>query len=111
MFVVFYFIVLMSYRAISRNELRLNASNDIRLYISNGTFDWKVTAMAANWLIMAFSIGQTAFFLYRVFPETTEMFLFAIFLIFGEFFIVILFLSILLFVVFELLTLFWKQFN
>ena len=93
MFVVFYFIVLMSYRAISRNELRLNASNDIRLYVANGTFDWKVTAMAANWLIMAFSIGQTAFFLYRVFPETTETFLFAIFLIFGEFLIMFLFLS------------------
>lgn len=91
MFIFFYFIVLLTYRIINRNELRTKASNDIRLYITNGTFDWKITAMAANFYIMAFSVGQTAFFLSRVFPETTETFLFAIFLIFGEFLVVSMF--------------------
>lgn len=85
MFVTFYFMVLTGYRAIHKNEAQTNASSDIRLYIKSGTFDWKVTAIAANWLIMGFCSGQTAFFLSRVFPETTETFLFAIFLIFGEF--------------------------
>ncbi|XP_055309876.1 uncharacterized protein LOC129573408 [Sitodiplosis mosellana] len=72
-FVLFYFVLIVSYRSIKLHGRRTESD-----------FDWKIVGIAVGWLVLAFSIGLTTFFIYLSVIYKATIALLVTCLIFGE---------------------------